>query len=126
MRARGLLPVFIIFIFTITAACSASGSPAVTPGLHETTQPTSMPIETADPICLGEKDNPIAEAIANEYEFATYDQVMNWFCNGAEFDDILVALETELQTETSADEMLQMLTDGFSWEDIWLITGLTE
>jgi hypothetical protein len=51
---------------------------------------------------------------------------MTWFCNGAEFEDILVALETELQTDTSADDMLQMLGAGFSWNDIWLTTGLTD
>ncbi|MBE9525327.1 MAG: hypothetical protein IMY76_09520 [Chloroflexi bacterium] len=125
MKARGLITVFIIFVFTLTAACSGQATPVATV-LKVTTPPTSMPVETAGPSCLGNIVSPIGKAIANEYESADYDQVMTWFCNGADFDDILVALETELQTETSADEMLQMLADGFSWEDIWLITGLTD
>ena len=51
---------------------------------------------------------------------------MSWFCNGAEFEDILVALETEAQTEAAADEMLKMLADGFTWDEIWQVIGLTE
>jgi alkylation response protein AidB-like acyl-CoA dehydrogenase len=51
---------------------------------------------------------------------------MTWFCSGAEFEDILVALQTEDQTGTPAEEMLVMLAEGFTWEEIWLVIGLTE
>jgi len=87
---------------------------------------TSMsPEETASPNCLGDEVSPIGGSIADEYDSVTYEQVMAWFCNGAEFEDILVALETEEQTDTSADEMLKMLADGFTWDDIWQLVGLT-
>ena len=108
------------------SACSGQLTSAVNPVLVESMPPTSIPVETADPSCLGAKIHPIGNAIAEEYEAASNDQVMAWFCNGAEFEDILVALETELLTGTAADEMLQMLASDFSWEDIWLITGLTD
>jgi hypothetical protein len=137
MRERGRLNVLIIILFVLTSACGGQGSPGVVPvltdipvspgaqDLIESTQATLLSVETAEPNCLGYDVNPIGGAIADEYEHTNYKQVMTWFCNGAEFDDILVALETELQTETTADEMLHMLADGFSWADIWLVTGLT-
>jgi hypothetical protein len=76
--------------------------------------------------CLMEQDNPVARGITAEYDFTTYQQVMEWFCSGAEFEDIMTALETESQSGTPAQEMLVMLADGFSWEEIWQVVGLTE
>jgi hypothetical protein len=81
---------------------------------------------TAPPTCLGDEVSSIGQAIADEYESASYEQVITWFCNGAEFEDIIVALETESQTGTPAEEMLQMLADDFTWDEIWLMIGLTE
>jgi hypothetical protein len=139
MRKQNLLAVVIMLLFVLTAACTAQDTPAVVPNItavpvapantqdiDETTQVTLLSVETADPTCLGDQVHPIGNAIADGYETVSYDQVMTWFCNGAEFEDILVALETELQTDTSADDMLQMLGAGFSWNDIWLTTGLTD
>ena len=54
----------------------------------------------------------------------TYDQVMTWFCDGAEFEDILVALETQDVTGEPAEDMLQMLADELTRDDIWLLDGL--
>ncbi len=77
------------------------------------------------PICPSQTAvNPIGESIADEYDFVTYDDVMAWFCEGAAFEDIVVALETEALTDTPAEEMLQMLADGFTWEEIWFVVGL--
>ena len=44
------------------------------------------------PDCLGSETYSIGEAIANQFEEVTYEEVMTWFCNGAEFEDILVSL----------------------------------
>ena len=77
-------------------------------------------------VYLGDEVSPVGQSIADDYEFASYEQVMTWFCNGAEFEDILVALETQSQTDVLADEMLQMLADGFTWEEIWQIIGILE
>ena len=126
----------ILITLALLTACSgapASPTEAKTPDtstdLQSTTAPvieTSMPAETASANCLGDEVSPIGQSIAEEYEAASYEQVMTWFCNGAEFEDILVALETEAQTEASADEMLKMLADGFTWDEIWQVIGLTE
>jgi len=86
---------------------------------------TTSPAEAAPSSCPGDEINPIGKSIADDYDSVTYEQVMTWFCNGAEFEDILVALETEAQTGTSADDMLKMLADGFTWDEIWQTIGLT-
>lgn len=85
---------------------------------------TGLELETAD--CLEGEVSPIGQSIAADYEFTSYNELMIWFCNGAEFEDILVALETEAQTGTPAEEMLQMLATGFTWEEIWQSIGLTD
>jgi len=154
MKLRHLSVVLITLV--LTTACGTQTSPVVEPEVPimqetdelekqtspptETVEPevlisqetdelenqTLPPTETAAPDCPGDEISPIGESIADDYEVASYEQVMTWFCDGAEFEDILVALETEMQTETPADEMLQMLADGFTWEEIWQLVGLTD
>jgi len=96
-------------------------APVQTPVLEATPLP-----ETTSTDCLDGEVSPIAESIARDYEFTNYEEVITWFCDGAEFEDILVALETESVTGTPAEDMLQMLADGFTWDEIWELTGLTE
>lgn len=146
MRTGFLIPTILIILSL--AACVAPTSPSVEQGVPAssvpqpepvlpTTQPTQSTspqpvqetapqVETLPPNCLGDEVSPIGQSIAEEYESVSYEQVMLWFCNGAEFEDILVALESESQTDTPAEDMLQMLADGFSWEEIWQTIGLSE
>lgn len=113
-------------------------APVDKPEPAETAQDTATPVlpaataggenlpPTSGPDCLGEGINPIASAIAADYETTSYAEVMTWFCNGAEFEDILTALLTEELTGVPAEELLVMLADGFSWDEIWQVIGLTE
>jgi hypothetical protein len=84
------------------------------------------PIETLGPDCYGPEPNEIGKGIADKFDDTTYEQVMIWFCNGAEFEDILVALQTEKLTDVPAEEMLVMLADDWTWDEIWQLIGLTE
>ncbi|HKI54380.1 MAG TPA: hypothetical protein VJ987_09655 [Anaerolineales bacterium] len=141
-------PILILITITLITACVGAPASPIEPDVPDTAtevqnnnapvietllpaenltpiETTMPPEETASPNCLGDEVSPIGQSIADDYESATYEQVMTWFCNGAEFEDILVALETEEQTEASADEMLKMLADGFTWEEIWQLVGLT-
>jgi len=112
---------------------SSASPPEVTessnPAVVEATAPEdaapeeTAPEETATE-CPGDEVNPIGQSIAADYDFTNYDQVMTWFCEGAEFEDILVALETQDATGEPAGDMLQMLADGLTWDDIWLLVGL--
>ena len=119
ITACGVLP-------TPTVAPDMPDTPTDVPENVELVEETLPPAETVAPNCLGDEISPLGQSIADDYESVSYEQVMTWFCNGAEFEDILVALETEEQTDTSADEMLQMLADGFTWEEIWQLVGLTD
>jgi len=132
----------VLLIALLVHACSAPVSPpaeqavptatlsqpeAVAPTPEPTQVPEATPLpETKSTDCLGGEVSPIGESIAKDYEFTNYEEVITWFCNGAEFEDILVALETESVTGTPAEDMLQMLADGFTWDEIWELTGLTE
>lgn len=124
----------ILIVMILIMGCSNTQSypvnePIISTEIQDSNMPvveTASPVEITVPNCVGDQINPIGQSIANEYESADYEQVMTWFCNGAEFEDILVALETEALTDTTADEMLKMLADGFTWDDIWHLVGLTE
>lgn len=75
--------------------------------------------------CADADATTLGAAIAEDYAFTSTEQVMGWFCNGAEFEDIMVALETSRQTGASAEEMLSMVAAGLTWEEIWQVVGLT-
>lgn len=78
------------------------------------------------PDCLGPELNEIGQGIADHFDATNYDEVMTWFCNGAEFEDILLALQSEEQSDVQVEEMLLMLADGFTWDEIWQLLGMTE
>jgi len=124
MKKRYLI-VF-LFVLLFATACGTVGEPATVVVPTETMQGSLPSVETANPNCLGDEISLVGQSIADDYDSASYEQVMTWFCSGAEFEDILVALETQTQTDTSAGEMLQMLADGFTWDEIWLVTGLVD
>lgn len=146
MTKRFLLPILLISL--LVHACGAQPplpveqiAPTAPVSQPEPVNPTSEPteetvvdsigeatpvVENDPPDCLGGEVSPIGESIAADYEFTDYPEVISWFCNGAEFEDILVALETESLTGTPAEELLQMLADGFAWDEIWQLVGLTE
>jgi hypothetical protein len=150
MKTRVLLNLLIVAFLVVACAAptdsvpfSPTEEPATQPAQEKSVVPTStidagqvtqelsqpeetQPGESPEAECPGEGINNIGQGIADEYEFARYEEVMTWFCSGAEFEDILVALQTEDQTGTPAEEMLVKLAEGFTWEEIWLVIGLTE
>lgn len=99
------------------------------PEVNEPSQPGADPATpgpTSAPDCYPEGEHPIAAGIADDYSGITdYNEVMTWFCNGAEFEDILNALTTEEITEVDAEEFLWMLAEGYTWEMIWDQLDLT-
>jgi hypothetical protein len=141
--------IVILITLALLTACGVQPSPAIEPDVTDTPTEVQMnnelrsetlapagtlppietptfPVELAAPNCLGDEVSLVGQSIADGYESVGYEQVMTWFCNGAEFEDILVALETESQTGTPVAEMLQMLADGFTWDEIWQTIGLTD
>jgi len=80
------------------------------------------PTENPDTNCSAINPHPMAEGMAETFDF-TYDQIMTWYCDGAAFSDILLALETDLLVEQSPEELLNMLEDS-TWEEIWVEFGV--
>ncbi len=98
-----------------------------TPTITSPTPPLEDPSETLGPDCYGDETHPIGQSIADLYpELTEYDEVMVWFCNGFEFEDILTALQTSEQTGIPAGDLLDIFTQGPTWEDIWVELGLLE
>jgi hypothetical protein len=150
MVKRVLLPAMVVSLLVVACASSTEPTqqlptegPTTTAVKDKTVLPTSTSepeqleqeapqpeetqvLEALEDECPSKATNTIGLGIADEYEFASYEEVMVWFCDGAEFEDILMALQTEEQTGSPAEEMLVMLADGLSWEDIWLVVGLIE
>ena len=93
----------------------------------EQVPPSEDPLETLGPDCYGEETHPIGKSIADQFpDLTAYDEVMVWFCNGFEFEDILTALQTSEETSIPAGELLEVFANGQTWEAIWLELGLVE
>jgi hypothetical protein len=123
---KTLLIIAVFITYMTSSACSGQSMPDLNPEITSAPTPAASLSINTQPDCLGDDINPMGKSIADDYAFANYEQVMTWFCDGAEFEDILVALETELQIEYSAEEMLALLSKGFSWEDIWQHAGIID
>ncbi|RPI87416.1 MAG: hypothetical protein EHM41_05070 [Chloroflexi bacterium] len=91
-----------------------AGSQTVLPGGNETTGGYN---------CTDTEPHPIGQSIAKSYE-VDYLQVMNWFCSGYSFENILIALETSSVVNIPTDMLLEMRLDK-EWEVIWDETGFT-
>jgi hypothetical protein len=77
--------------------------------------------------CLSGDTHPIAKSIADQYsDITSYDEVIGWFCNGALFEDILNALATEELSSADAGDILVLVAQGETWDEIWLELGVTK
>lgn len=75
-------------------------------------------------VCVQTNPHPVAQNIADNYE-VSYGQVMEWFCEGSSFDDIMLALETRKLTEIPVEDLL-VRAEQTGWDQLWAETGLTE
>jgi len=80
-------------------------------------------LDTASPECLSSEMSVIGKNIAGQFKDTSFEQIMTWFCNGAEFEDILIALQTEKVTDQPAHGLLEMLVAGLTWDEIWQTIG---
>ena len=74
--------------------------------------------------CTYTDPHPIGQSIAETY-VVSYQQVMDWFCSGFSFENILIALETSQAVDIPPDTLLEMLLEK-EWEDIWQEIGFTD
>jgi hypothetical protein len=98
-------------------------------------EPENPPVEEAPPSsslvvdevtgssgedCNAAAPPPIAAGIAEQFEDTSPTDVMEWYCEGAEFEDILLALQTQKQSGAEIEQLLRQLAEGMSWDEIWL------
>ena len=110
--------IFLLLILVFVAGCTQID-------LDSSDTATEELIQDAD--CYEEGEHPAALSIAEEYQNLTdYEEVMVWFCNGAEFEDILNALLTEEMVGVNAEDILRRIAGEETWNEIWLDLGIVE
>lgn len=73
--------------------------------------------------CLNPAAQALGSSIAGSYGISV-EAIMDWYCSGYAFEDILLALQTTAQVELSPDELLHRLGQGQTWDEIWVDIGL--
>ena len=92
--------------------------------------PTASPVprdQAEEPIsninCTEYNPHPLGESIAEKFS-ADYEEVMDWYCDGYAFEDILLALQTSQLSGQPPQKILEDL-DTLTWEEIWENLNLT-
>ena len=126
-----LLLLTLISVFCLGCASAPEAQPPLTEvrdegGAEQSEKRVATATEepAAEPTsCVSGDSHPLAEGIAEEFD-VEFEQVIDWFCQGNTFDDILLALQTSDLTEEPPGELLAML-DEMSWDQIWDELGVT-
>ena len=128
--------VLLVFLIIFTSSCNyLIPAPQATEKkitqkndlIESTVELIPTPTETIEPILksncqdLNEEENQVAISIAEMYD-SSYDQIMEWFCAGNSFENILVALETSTAVEITPDELLEMASEN-NWDLVWKSIG---
>ena len=70
-----------------------------------------------------ERTHPVGARLAARYD-VTYEQVMEWFCEGMGFGQIMLALQTARLTDVEPATLLDRRSGGEGWGEIWQDAGL--
>ena len=113
------------FIFLLTACFPMVETPNIEIQELTITEPVEMSTGsgTVNPECINSEMSVLGRDIAAQFEDVSFEQVMTWFCSGAEFEDILIALQTEKVTGQPAQRLLEMLVTDLTWDEIWQSIG---
>lgn len=114
-----------LFIFLLTACFPMAETPDIEIQKLTITEPADMSAnsDTDNLECLNSEMSVLGRNIAAQFEDVSFEQIMDWFCSGAEFEDILIALQTEKVTGQPAQELLEMLVTDLTWDEIWQSIG---
>lgn len=113
-----------LFIIIGLSACDTSLQKAtqqvLVKGELDTPTPNPPEIEEKTPAtedCPQQDPHPLGSSIADKFS-VSYDEVMNWYCDGYLFEDILLALQTSQLSDATPEELFTQLETN-SWEEIW-------
>lgn len=73
--------------------------------------------------CTNPENQPMAKKISQTFDTSD-GEVLKWHCDGYDFEDILIALETRIATGVSVDELLKK-SQNQEWEEIWEDVGFS-
>jgi len=119
--SMGIILVLISTIGCQSSALNASNSlskPETTSMVDSATEPA----EILDTNCSTIDPHPVAQGMTETFEI-TYDAVMNLYCDGYAFSDILLALETAELVDQSPETLLARLRTR-TWQEIWTEYGV--
>ena len=114
-----------LLIFLLTACFPMVETPDIEIQKQIITESVEMGIDsdTDNLECLNSEMSVLGRNIAAQFENFSFEQIMAWFCSGAEFEDILIALQTEKVTGQPAQGLLEMLVTDLTWDEIWQSIG---
>lgn len=123
----------VLLVLSITLLGCSSGpemtdtQPPDDPG--EPTELTEEPTQPGDAqatvsVCPQLSPHPVAANIAETFELE-YELVVEWFCSGQPFDEILLAVQTAQITDAEVEALFEARAEGDSWEQIWEDLGVT-
>jgi len=72
--------------------------------------------------CTLTDPHPVAVSIADKYQWE-YQEIIDWYCIGYPFEDILVALQTSKLADVEPIELLERSAEQ-DWFEIWEDLGL--
>lgn len=109
-KANSILLLMALVLAILLVSCSGSNVTVTVPDIQPGAECPQL-----DP-------HPIGMSISEKFEIP-YEEVMEWFCEGETFEDILLALETKELTGRTLEELFAM-KDQKSWEDVWRELGI--
>lgn len=110
MYKANSFPFLLALLLTISLVSCSGDDPVATPDVK--------PVAA----CPQLDPHPIGESISAKFE-VSYEEVMDWFCGGETFEDILLALETQALSGHPVEELFAMKAQ-MGWEDIWKELGI--
>lgn len=127
--------IFVILILFSLTACDNSLQKATqqvlgkeerntpTPPSAEEESEAEQDEETNTSACPEEDPQPIAVSISEKFD-VSYEKVIDWYCDGYIFEDILLALQTSKMSDVEPDTLLKEI-EAKTWEEIWEDLGIT-
>ncbi|MFO7944425.1 MAG: hypothetical protein R6U51_09045 [Anaerolineales bacterium] len=128
--------ILVILILIALTACDNSLQKATQQvlGKEERNTPTPPPTEEENEAeqseeekntsaCPEEDPQPIAVSISEKFD-VSYEKVIDWYCDGYIFEDILLALQTSKMSDVEPDTLLKEI-EAKTWEEIWDNLGIT-
>jgi hypothetical protein len=118
-KIRNATLAVLVLIGAALSVTAVSAAPAIRDRFQE-----RDPVGEVNAFCANpERLHPVGARLAARYD-VTYKQVMDWFCEGIGFGQIMLALQTARQINVEPATLLDRRLAGEGWGEIWQDAGL--